>query len=286
MFFRGFDDSFPDFYRVNEWEREFDQFEKDGNLPNLEFVRVMNDHTGSFGTSIDGVNTPELDTADNDYAVGRIVEKVAKSKAYSGNTLVFVIEDDAQDGPDHVDAHRSIAFVAGPYVKQGAVVSQKYTTVSMIATIVDILGIEHLGTYDALERPMTDAFSKSAKKWDFTAIVPDILRTTQLPLPVKTARNSLKQNALSAFYAKPRHDAAYWTAKTVGFNFDRADQVDAPTYNLIQWQGLVGDNVPYPSTRSGRDLSKHRKALLKQWRESRTTAFTQQQRAAQSGGGN
>src|SRR6266481_5546124 len=285
-FFRGYDNHFPDFYRVDEWAREFEQFEANGNLPNLEFVRVMHEHTGNFGTAIDGVNTPEIQTADNDYAVGRIVEKVAKSKRYSGNTLVFVVEDDAQDGPDHVDAHRSIAFVAGPYVKQGAVVSQKYTTVSMIATIVDILGIEHLGTYDALERPMTDAFSKSAKKWDFTAIVPDILRTTQLPLPVKTARNSLKQNALSAFYAKPRHDAAYWTAKTVGFNFDRADQVDAPTYNLIQWQGLVGDNVPYPSTRSGRDLSKHRKALLKQWRESRTTAFTQQQRAAQSGGGN
>jgi len=69
---------------VNEWEREFDQFEKDGNLPNLEFVRVMNDHTGSFSSSIDGVNTPELDTADNDYGGGRIVEKVAKSKSYSG----------------------------------------------------------------------------------------------------------------------------------------------------------------------------------------------------------
>src|SRR5258708_23850530 len=135
MFFRGFDDSFPDFYRVNEWEREFDQFEKDGNLPNLEFVRVMNDHTGSFGTSIDGVNTPELDTADNDYAVGRIVEKVAKSKAYSGNTLGFVIEDDAQDGPAHVDAHRRLAFIAGPDVKQGAVVSTENTTVSMIARI-------------------------------------------------------------------------------------------------------------------------------------------------------
>ena len=273
VYFRGFDDSFADFYRVNEWEREFDQFEKDGNLPNLNFVRVMNDHTGSFGTSIDGVNTPELDTADNDYAVGRIVEKVAKSKVYGGNTLVFVIEDDAQDGPDHVDAHRSIAFIAGPYVKQGAVVSTRYTTVSMIATIVDILGIEHLGTYDALQQPMTDAFSKSAKKWDFTAIVPDILRTTQLPLPVKTAKNSLTHDALSAFYARPRHDAAYWAAKTAGFNFDRADQVDAPTYNLILWQGLVGDRVPYPATRSGRDLSKHRGALLKQWRESRTQAF-------------
>src|SRR6266550_1213789 len=132
QFFRGYDNHFPDFYRVDEWAREFDQFEANGNLPNLEFVRVMHDHTGNFGTAIDGVNTPEIQTADNDYAVGRIVEKVAKSKRYSGNTLVFVMEDDAQDGPDHVDAHRSIAFVAGPYVKQGAVVSTKYTTVSMI----------------------------------------------------------------------------------------------------------------------------------------------------------
>jgi hypothetical protein len=287
VFFRGFDDSFPDFYRVNEWQREFDQFEKDGNLPNLEFVRVMNDHTGRFSTSIDGVNTPELDTADNDYAVGRIVEKVAKSKAYSGNTLVFVIEDDAQDGPDHVDAHRSIAFVAGPYVKQGAVVSTRYTTVSMIATIVDILGMEHLGMYDALQRPMTDAFSKGAKKWDFNSIVPEILRTTQLPLPAANAKNSLKKEALSAFYAKPRRDAAYWTAKTVGFNFAQPDRIDPAKYNLILWQGLAGDAVPYPTARSGRNLSKKRGALLKKWRESRMQAITQQEPAQRSGrGGN
>jgi hypothetical protein len=143
----------------------------------------------------------------------------------------------------------------------------------MIATIVDILGMEHLGTYDALQQPMTGAFSRTVKKWDFTAIVPDILRTTQLPLPVKTAKNSLKPDALNPLYAKPRHDAAYWAGKTVGFNFDRADQVDAPTYNLILWKGILGDNVPYPVTRSGRDLSKHRGALLKHWRESRTQAF-------------
>ncbi len=154
---------------------------------------------------------------------------MAKSKRYSGNTLVFVVEDDAQDGPDHVDAHRSIAFVAGPYVKQGAVVSTKYTTVSMIATIVDILGIEHLGTYDALDRPMAAGiFSKNTKKWDFNSIVPDILRTTQLPLPVATAKNTLKKNALSAFYAKPTHTAAYWAAKTEGFDFSREDRVDLP----------------------------------------------------------
>jgi YVTN family beta-propeller protein len=287
QYFRGYDNAFPDFYRVNEWEREFDQFEKDGNLPNLEFVRVMHDHTGAFGSAIDGVNTPEIQTADNDYAVGRIVEKIAKSERYHSNTLVFVVEDDSQDGPDHVDAHRSIAIIAGPYVKQGAVVSNKYTTVSMIATIVDILGIEHLGTYDALESPMTEVFSKQTKKWDFNAIVPDILRTTQLPLPIKTGKNSLKTNALSAFYAKPRHDASYWAGKTVGFDFSREDRVDAPTYNLILWKGLVGENVPYPAARDGQDLSKNRSTLLKQWRDARLSIFREQQSvtSAQAGGG-
>src|SRR5437879_56159 len=225
--------------------REFDQFEADGNMPNLEFIRVMHDHTGAFGSAIDGVNTPEIQTADNEYAVGRIVEKVANSKRYSGNTLVFVVEDDAQDGPDHVDAHRSIAFLAGPYVKQGAVVSKRYTTVSMIATIVDILGIEHLGTYDALQQPMTDAFSKSMTRWSFKSIVPRILRTTELPLPTDNAKSWLTQDPLSAWYAEPRHQAAYWTAKTAGFNFDRPDQIESAKYNVILWQGLAAGAVPY-----------------------------------------
>lgn len=232
------------------------------------------------------MNTPEIQTADNDYAVGRIVEKVAKSRRYRGNTLIFVVEDDAQDGPDHVDAHRSIAFVAGPYVKQGAVVSNSYTTVSMVATIIDILGIGHLGTFDALARPMTDVFSRTTASWDFSAIVPNILRTsTQLPLPVATAKNTLKWNALSAFYAKPRHDAAYWASKTAGFDFSREDRVDAAKYNLIQWQGLVGENVPYPAARDRRDLSKNRRALLKKWRESRAVLFARQQSTARLGGG-
>src|SRR5215469_8696922 len=285
QYFRGYDNQFPDFYRVNEWAREFDQFEKDGNLPELEFVRVMHDHTGAFGTAIDGVNTPETQTADNDYAVGLIVEKVAKSPRYHGNTLIFVVEDDAQDGPDHVDAHRSIAFVAGPYVRQGAVVSNAYTTVNMISTIVDILGMEHLGLYDALQGPMTAAFSPTTAKWDFNAIVPDILRTsTQLPLPAATVKNTLKRTALSAFYAKPRHDAAYWAEKTEGFDFSQEDRVDAAKYNLIQWRGLVGENVPYPDVRDGRDLSKNRAALLKKWRVSRIAAFSEQQAGRQTGG--
>ena len=84
----------------------------------------MHDHTGNFDTAIDGVNTPELQQADNDYAVGLLVQKIASSR-YANNTLVFVIEDDSQDGADHVDSHRTVAFVAGAWVKQGALVSTR-----------------------------------------------------------------------------------------------------------------------------------------------------------------
>ena len=112
-YFRGFDNSFPDYYRFTEWRREFAQYEKDGKLPNLSLVRIMHDHFGDYATAIKGVNTPELQIADNDFAVGLLIETVAHSR-YKDDTLVFVIEDDAQDGGDHMDAHRSTAFIVGP----------------------------------------------------------------------------------------------------------------------------------------------------------------------------
>ena len=141
-YFRGFDNTFPDYYRYKEWEREFDAnyAKPEGGLPSLSLVRFMHDHTGNFGTAIDGVNTPELQEADNDYAVGLLVQKIANSM-YANNTLIFVIEDDAQDGGDHVDSHRSIAFVAGAYVKQGALVSTQYNTIDFVRTIEEVLGL-------------------------------------------------------------------------------------------------------------------------------------------------
>jgi len=119
-YFRGFDPAFPDYYRYTEWERDFDTNYSKGGLPNLTLVRFMHDHTGSFATAIDGVNTPDRDVADNDYAVGLLVEKIANS-IYANNTLIFVVEDDAQDGGDHIDSHRTTAYVAGAYVKNGVV---------------------------------------------------------------------------------------------------------------------------------------------------------------------
>jgi YVTN family beta-propeller protein len=254
-YYRSFDTAFPDFYRVNEWLREFHQYEKDGKLPNLEFVRVMEDHTGSFGKAIDGVNTPEIQTADNDYAVGRIVEAISHSPRYKDNSLVFIVEDDAQDGPDHVDAHRSIAFIAGPYVKPRQVVSKKYTTVSMISTITGVLGIDHLGLNDAQAEPMTDCFQTDARAWPYTPVVPDLLKTTRLPLRMKAGKDEPLQ--------KPLHDAAWWAKQTEGFDFTAEDKVDAVMYNRLLWRGIFGDQHPYPTNRSGLDLSRDREALLR-----------------------
>jgi DNA-binding beta-propeller fold protein YncE len=242
IYFRGFDNSFPDYWRFQEWAREFDSYCENGQLPTFETVRFMHDHTGDFSTAIDGVNTPETQIADNDYAVGLLIEKISKSR-YANDTLVFVIEDDAQDGPDHVDAHRSIAFVAGPYVKHRAVVSERYTTVSMIRTIEEILGLAPLNLHDAHVRPMTAAFDLKAAKWSYRAQVPVMLRSTTLPLPPSP------QGAAS-MDVKPTHDAAYWTAKMKGFDFTAEDRLDTASYNRILWEGLKG-NQPYPLHRSG-----------------------------------
>ncbi len=241
--FRGFDTKFADTWRYREWEREFDTYAKRGDLPRLSLVRFMNDHMGEFDKAQDGVNTPERQVADNDYAVGLLIEKVAKSR-FAKDTLIFVIEDDAQDGPDHVDAHRSIAFVAGPYVKQGAVVSERYTTVSMLRTIEEILGMAPLNLHDASARPMSSVFDLSARRWTFEATPSDILRGTQLPLPA--ARSALAP-------LKPTHDAAYWANATKGFDFSSEDRLDSAAFNRILWAGLMGD-APYPDTRSGVNL--------------------------------
>ncbi len=184
-FYRGFDERLPDYWRFKEWEHEFDDYVRNGNLPALELVRLGGDHFGDFARAIDGVNTVETQMAANDYALGMVMEKIAHSP-YKSDTLVFVVEDDAQDGPDHVDAHRSLAFVVGPYVRQNALVSERYTSVHVLRTMEDILGIEPLGLNDSSVEPMTAVFDRAAEVWDYRAVVPAVLRTTQLPLPAAT----------------------------------------------------------------------------------------------------
>ena len=251
-YFRSFDQRFPDYWRYKEWEREFDQFVKNDNLPNLELMWVNHDHFGTFGSAIDGVNTVETQMADNDYSIGLIVEKVAHSK-YAGSTLIFMIEDDAQNGPDHVDAHRSLAFVVGPFVKQGALVSERYNTVSMLRTIEEVLGIRPLGLNDAVQSPMTEIFSSDVKSWTYQARVPAALRATKLPIPAAATANSYQL----------RHDAEYWEQQTSGMDFSAEDRLDSERFNLILWKGMMGDDKPYPGERSGRNLRDNREELLR-----------------------
>ena len=269
-YYREYDMQLPDFWRFKEWENEFDEFVRKGALPNLTLIELPHDHFGNFGDALDGVNTPDTQMADNDYALGLIVEKVARSR-FADDTLIFVVEDDAQDGPDHVDAQRSPAFVIGPYVKQGAVVSRHYSNPSMLRTIVDILGVEPMGLQVALADPMTEVFDTSKRDWTYTAVVPEVLRTTQLPLTARTAANSLPLTERVKRFAGPRGDSAYWAARMEGQDFNKMDNLDTDRFNRVLWEGLMGPDLPYPTVRHGRQMSTDREALLRavQIRDSR-----------------
>ena len=249
IYFRGFDNRFPDYYRFKEWEREFDtKFAKSG-LPNLSLIRLMHDHTGDFAEAILGVNTPETQVADNDYAVGLLAQKIANSR-YRDSTLIFVIEDDSQDGGDHVDSHRSTAFVIGPYVKHKAVVSTAYTTISMLRTMEEILGIGKLNLNDSSAKAMADVFDIHQKDWTYDAIPSAMLAGTQLPIPHATGE-----------VLHPTHDAAYWERATKGMDFSVEDRLDPVAFNRVLWRGLMG-NRTYPATSTGDDLRGNREELL------------------------
>jgi hypothetical protein len=184
-----------------------------------------------------------LDQADNDYAVGLLVQTIANS-LYKSNTLIFVIEDDSQDGGDHVDSHRSIAFIVGPYVKQGAVVSTQYNTVDFVRTIEDILSIGPLNLNDAVAVLMADVFDLNQTTWSFTVTPSALLANTTLPITFPSPANRL---------LRPTHNAECWAKATEGMDFAR--------YNRILWKGLMGDK-PYPAAPSGLDLRQNRAELV------------------------
>lgn len=256
-YFRGFDLAYADFWRWKEWKREFDLNVAHGDLPRLSLVRFPHDHFGSFADSAesDGLGTVEGEMADNDYALGLLVEAVASSR-YKDDTLIFVVEDDAQNSADHVDAHRSIAFVAGPYVKQGAVISDHYTTVSMLRTIEAVLGLQPLGLNDALATPMAGVFDLAQKDWRFQASVPAVLRASKLPLPPES-----QKRADSGCFDMPRRTAQWWEGAMRGQDFSAEDRLDTARFNRALWRGLKGD-VPMPLSATGADLSGDRERLL------------------------
>jgi YVTN family beta-propeller protein len=200
--------------------KEFQQFEKEGTLPRFMVMSLGEDHT--TGTR-PGTFTPQACVASNDLALGRIVEAVAHSKSWPG-TAIFVIEDDAQNGPDHVDAHRTVALAISPYTKRKHLDSTQYSTVSMVRTMELILGLSPLSQYDAAARPMFASFTDRADLTPYTHEPPRI-----------------DLNAVNA-------PTAYGAERSMRMDFDEYDRIDDFELNEILWRAIKGKDAPVPPT--------------------------------------
>ncbi|MFZ0686141.1 MAG: alkaline phosphatase family protein [Terriglobales bacterium] len=244
LYYRGWDLNTPDVYRFEEWNREFNEYVKKGNLPNFEMVDFMNDHFGNFTSNVATLENPLSQFASNDYAVGRLVEAVSNSP-YWASTAIFVVEDDAQNGPDHVDAHRSTVFVISPYTISGGVVHTMYNSTNVLRTIEDILGVSPLGLNDANALPMADVFTEEPNLQPYTALIPGILCEPPVdPTLVPECKNPKNRKITTAM--KSLHDGQWWAQQTKGFNFSHPDMVNADLFNRILWKGIMGDDKPYP----------------------------------------
>ncbi len=244
VYYRGWDLNTPDQYRFDEWNREFNEYVKKGDMPSFEMVDFMEDHFGNFSSNAANLENPLAQFASNDYAVGRLVEAVSNSP-YWKDTAIFVVEDDAQNGPDHVDAHRSTVFIASPYTKSGSVVHTMYNSTNVLRTIEDILGVNPLGLNDANAVPMSDVFIRESNLQPYTAIIPGIL--CQPPVdPTLVPECSNPGNRKITAAVKSLHDGKWWAQATKGFNFSHPDMVNSDLFNRILWTGIMGDDKPYP----------------------------------------
>jgi YVTN family beta-propeller protein len=216
--FRGFDLDHPDVERARVFLAELAEYEKSGTMPRLIVMRLGNDHTS--GTAA-GKIAPLSAAADNDYAVGMLVEGVSKSRFW-GSTVIMILEDDAQNGPDHVDSHRSPAFVISSWVKRHAVDSTMYNTTSMLRTMEFLLGLRPMTHFDAGARPMATVFQSQANPAPYTAEKPRISLEERNPA------------------ATPAADRA------ARLNFEEADENDDDEMNDILWRAIRKDAPPPP----------------------------------------
>ena len=215
--------------RLGVWLAEFQKFvsERSGGLgdrfPNLSILRLSNDHTDGIAAR---KPTPQFYVADNDYGVGLLVEAVSNSP-YWKDTAIVVVEDDAQDGPDHVDAHRSVALVISAYNRPGALIHEFHSTVSLIRTIELLLGMEPMNQLDATATPI-NIFRAEPDLRPYKALLPNI--------------------ALDNLTTPPARDAAtaYWMQRTSEQDLAHADMADPEVLNRIIWFSVKGD-VPMPA---------------------------------------
>jgi YVTN family beta-propeller protein len=227
--FIGFPGKVQDVYRAAEFIKELRQFEALGRLPNLIMMLLPNDHT--VGTR-PGYPTPSAMVADNDLALGRIVEAVSHSKFWP-TTCIFVVEDDPQAGLDHVDGHRTVAFVISPYTRRRAVDSTNYNQTGMVRTIELILGLPPMNQFDLSAAPMAACFTA---KPDFTPYdaAPNIIPLDQMNPPVAALSGAQK----------------YWALRSLELPLDDIDQADEDTFNRILWHATRGYDTPYPHVAS------------------------------------
>jgi hypothetical protein len=228
-YFTDWDQKVRDTTRFYQWRREFDSLLAANAVPQFNTIRFINDHTEGLAK---GKPTPYAHVADNDWAVGLFVEYLSKSTIWK-ESAVFILEDDAQDGPDHVDAHRSTAYVAGGFVKRGFVDHTMYSTSSMLRTIELILGLPPMTQYDAAAEPMWRCFSQT----------PNLNVFTSLPAQVDITQ---KNTALNE-----------WQRLSEKFNLTKEDRVPELEFNLVLWHGLKGDDVPFPMPKRAAFIKSH-----------------------------
>ena len=258
-YYRGWDLNTPDEYRFEEWNHEFQGYVHNRNLPAFETVLFMMDHMGDFSSNVEGLANPDTQQASDDHAVGELVDAVSHSPYWS-STAIFVLEDDSQDGPDHVDSHRSTAYVISPWVRHGSIVNTMYTDGNMLATMEDILGIDHLGMNDANAAPMDDVFGTTPNLQPYDVIIPGVLcRPPVHPDLVPECKNP---RARKTQYVAPERGGAWWAGHTHRWAWSGPDMNDSSAFNRLVWEGTVGPHVPYPEERSGEDLSANRARVL------------------------
>ncbi|MDB5270258.1 MAG: hypothetical protein JWP58_3298 [Hymenobacter sp.] len=219
--YAGFDLHVKDVDRERIWEQDFDRLMAAHQLPDLSIIRLPNDHT--YGAR-KGEFSPLSYAADNDLALGRLIEHLSQSPVWK-ESVVMIVEDDAQNGPDHIDAHRSTAYLAGPYIRRHAVVHTAYTTSGMLRTLELILGLPPMSQYDAAALPLWACFTPKPNFKPYTlrpATTPQDVRNTAFNAP---ARRSLK------------------------FDMSREDAAPDLAFNENIWQAIRGENSHMPAPR-------------------------------------
>jgi YVTN family beta-propeller protein len=220
-YYTSWDETVRDTTRFFQWKREFDSLLAKNAVPQFNSLRLINDHTEGLRK---GRPTPFAHVADNDLAVGMFVEYLSKSPIWK-ETAIFIVEDDAQNGPDHVDAHRTTAYVAGGFVKRKFTDHTMYSTSSMLRTIELILGIPPMTQYDAAAEPMWRCFTSTA----------DLTPFTSLP-------SNIDLNEKNAVVNK-------WQQKSETFDFTKEDAAPDLEFSEVIWYAVKGEGVPFPGPR-------------------------------------